>query len=123
ESETAARTEAEEHVKSYAALLAEAQEMIKALSEESVQAEARAQSERAARVQAEEKATSNARALSEAQEKLEAEIIKIANFSQKRAKCECCEREYPGENQLVRIDSGQMFCHDRLAQLKSAALS
>ncbi|MHC4464249.1 MAG: hypothetical protein ACYS6W_15720, partial [Planctomycetota bacterium] len=82
------------------------------------EAEAKAESETAARLEAEQRCRAEAQARSEA----EKEIIKIADVSRKRAKCECCNREYLGEDQLVRIDSGQMFCFDCLEELKSAVM-
>jgi len=140
-----ALSEAQEKLEAEIQARLKAEEQAKTEASERSKAEAKAESETAARLKAEQKARAKAHARSEAEKKLksetlkqskhqilpdtprssdaEASIIEIDNLSRKPAKCECCEREYPSENQLIRIDSGQMFCHDCLAELKSAALS
>ena len=115
EIETAVGVEVEQKMKSYteeiAQVKAEATETIAKLKAQFAE-QIRAYSDAAAR--AEEKANAEAAARTEA----EAKLNEILAHPTSTAACECCGREDIPENDLARIDSGQLLCPDCLRQLK-----
>jgi hypothetical protein len=115
EIETTIGTEVEQKMKSYteeiAQVKAESAETIAKLKAEFAE-QIRAYSDAAAR--AEEKAKAEATARAEA----EAKLNEILTRPTRTATCECCGTEDIPENELVRIDSGQLLCPDCLRQLK-----
>jgi late competence protein required for DNA uptake (superfamily II DNA/RNA helicase) len=83
-----------------------------ALAKAKEQAEAKAETEAKARAEAEEKARAEA----------ETKLVETSGISTRTLSCECCDRNVT-ENQLVRIDSGQLFCPDCLETLRSSSIS
>ncbi|MHC4791600.1 MAG: RING finger protein, partial [Planctomycetota bacterium] len=87
------------------------------------------------RTKAEEKARFYVEELTEAKERLKAEIearlraekhvqheaapIEIRSFPVKNINCECCGKDGFSEEELVRIDSGHLFCPECLKELRS----
>lgn len=116
EIETTIRAEAEQKMKSYtdeiAKVKAEATETIAKLKAEFAE-QIKAYSDAAAR--AEEKAKAEAAARAEA----EAKLNEILVHSTRTATCECCGKDDVPENDVVRIDSGQLLCPDCVKQLRN----
>ena len=138
----------DKEVDAYTETLTEAQEKAKAVTEARAQAEARARekdkshadeiaqikagaAETIARQKAmfAERVDAYTKAVTEAQEKAKAQTEARAQAEAKLAEmlsstvstgtCECCGRDDISENDLVRIDSGQLFCPDCLEALRA----
>jgi membrane protein involved in colicin uptake len=102
----------------------ESEQKLKAEAE----ARAKAEAEAAAQLEAQKKATQEAKARAKAEEKLRIEAEKAAatkekasvtpQVPEKTGECECCGRKDIKESNLIKIDSGQMFCHDCLKELR-----
>ena len=115
EIETSIRTETEQEIKSsaekveklktetaetIAKLKAEFAEQIKVYSDAAAKAEEKAKAEAAARTEA------------------EAKLNEILTQPMRTATCECCGKKDIPENDLVKIDSGQLLCPDCFKQLR-----
>ena len=124
------RIESQDKTDSYAKALSEVEERLSTQAEKLAKAAARIESER--EVHGETKANKKQKAETwnqrEGQEPPEEEqlhagrreAIKIVDVSRQLTRCECCQRNYPSNGQLVRIASGQMLCPECLGELKSA---
>jgi len=82
-----------------------------------------------ARFRAQKRAAEEAGARERLGDKLQAETEERARLQAARdsdvtditaatGTCDCCGKENIGGNSLVRIDSGQLFCSDCLAELR-----
>ena len=115
EIEATIRVEAEQKMKSYtdeiAKVKAEATETIAKLKAEFAE-QIKVYSDAAAK--AEEKAKAEAAARTEA----EAKLNEILTHPMRTATCECCGKKDIPENDLVKIDSGQLLCPDCVKQLR-----
>ena len=90
-------------------------------------AQEKAESESAARLRAQERVREEANARLRLEEKLQAETEQRARLEAAQensrvtvetAECDCCGRESVDAGRLVKIDSGQLFCADCLAELR-----
>lgn len=107
-----AREEAKSHSEEIAKIKAEAAQTTadqKAVFAEKVKAYTEAVNE------AQEKAKSEAEARAQA----EAKLAELQSGSARMGSCECCGRDDVPEEDLHRIDSGQLFCPDCLSALRS----
>lgn len=86
------------------------------------EAEERLKAEAQTRTEAEEKAKAYADAIAEAEERAKNGLgpIEIREIPAETATCECCGRKNIPGNQLVKIDSGELFCPDCLNKLRSS---
>ena len=151
EEEIQARASVEQETESYAQKLTQATTMAESEVKERLKAERKVEVEVKERTEAEHRAEREAKARSKVEERLnaeirkgqeiriphdsepqkppqtthapddEAEIIEDADVSRGHVECECCGKGNLDEGQLVRIDSGQMFCPECLDELKSAS--
>lgn len=110
-----AKAELMERDKAYKEALTEAEEKLRFEARARQEAEAIARAERALRIEAEQRAESQAQARAEAEEKLN----KLLKDTPRTGTCECCGREDVPENELAKIDSGQMLCLDCLRMLRA----
>lgn len=108
-----AKAEYEEKLRVYTEALARAEEKAKVEAEERAKAEAKAQAEAKSRVEAEERA----RLQAEMRAETEAKPKEVVAGPTRTATCECCGKKDVPENDLVRIDSGQLLCPDCLKRL------
>lgn len=109
-----AKAECEERLRLCNEAVAGAQARVRAESEKRAQAEERLMVESDKRAAAEEKAMAESQKRAEAEAKLE-EILSSAG---KTAACDCCGKAEIPENELSRIDSGQLLCSDCLRALR-----
>jgi hypothetical protein len=109
-----AKAECEERLRLCNEVAAGAQARVRAESEKRAQAEERLMVESDKRAAAEEKAMAESQKRAEAEAKLE-EILSRAG---KTAACVCCGKAEIPENELSRIDSGQLLCSDCLRALR-----
>ena len=87
--------------------LAEAQ--ANAESQARLRAQNRAADEAAARAKLEEELRAETEERTRLQATRDSEIVEVATAT---GTCDCCGKDSIGANNLVRIDSGQMFCSD-----------
>jgi hypothetical protein len=119
DSEAAARAEAEEKARAFAEAAKNAEDNLKAEIEERTKAEEKARfyaeelTEAKVRLKAEEE-----RLRAEKQVQREAVPIEIRSFPVKNISCECCGKDGFSEEELVRIDSGHLFCPECLRELR-----
>jgi hypothetical protein len=116
----AAKTEADKKVESYVKALKESEQKLKALEE--------TRAKTAEQLATQEKAAQEAQTRARAEEKrrIEAEKLVVAKekttltpqVPEKTGECECCGRKDIKISDLVKIDSGQMFCRDCLKELR-----
>lgn len=142
QAEAEARTKAQAIAQAEASLRAELEQRARAQSEALAQAEARAQAEATLRAEAEQRAQmeTQARAIAEARAQAEAELRSEAeqransqaqarmksenrfgggDSAGRRGPCEGCGRQDVPENDLARIDSGQLVCPDCLMLIRA----
>jgi hypothetical protein len=93
---------------------AECEERLRLCNEAVAGAEARVRAESQKRAQAEE------RAMAESQKRVEADakLEEALGRAKKTAACDCCGKAEIPEDQLSRIDSGQLLCSDCLRALR-----
>jgi len=109
-----AKAECEEKLRLCNEAAAGAQARVRAESEKRAQAEERAMVESDKRTAAEEKAMAESQKRAEAEAKLEEAL----SSAKKTAACDCCGKAEIPENELSRIDSGQLLCSDCLSALR-----
>ncbi len=114
ESEEKLRAQAEARAKAEARAAAEAAAQLEAQKKAAQEAKARAKAEEKLRIEAEERARIEARNLVAAKEK----ASKTRPVPEKTGECECCGRKNIKESDLIKIDSGQMFCRDCHKELR-----
>jgi hypothetical protein len=96
---------------------------------ERARAEAQAAAEAQARLRAQERAAEEAAARARLEERLRAETEQRARLEASRESevtdvaaavgtCDCCGKDNLAASNLIRIDSGQLFCTDCLAELR-----
>lgn len=93
---------------------AECEERLRLCNEALAGAEARIRAESEKRTQAEERATAESQKRAEAEAKLE----EVLGRAKKTAACDCCGKAGIPEDELSRIDSGQLLCSDCLRALR-----
>ena len=93
---------------------AEADTRLKAHKKAAEEAKSKAKYQEKLRIEAEEKARFEAGKSAAAKEK--AGVTR--QVPEKTGECECCGRKDIKESDLVKIDSGQMFCKDCLKELR-----
>ena len=75
-----------------------------------------------AKAEAEKQAKSDAEAIRKIEQQLKTQIEEKAKQAQqapaKTATCDCCGRQDIPESDMVKIDSGQMFCPECLKELR-----
>jgi hypothetical protein len=124
EAEERARAGAQEQAKAEsearAKLEAEAQEKAGAYAAQIARMQAALEAEREARIAAEEKIRAYAEQVRTKVEAARAELesIDIPSVPAAAATCECCCRQDVLEDQLVRIDSGQLLCEHCIMELR-----
>jgi hypothetical protein len=111
--------EAEQKLASYAAALQEAQDQLLAESQARVEAEQQARAEASARVEAERRVEAYAEAIAKTGDGAQSGAALEAAAA--TGNCECCLEENVQEEQLVKIDSGQLLCLDCVRQLRQCA--
>lgn len=109
-----AKAECEERLRLCNEAVAGAQARVRAESEKRAQAEERLMIESDKRAMAEEKAMAESQKRAEAEAKLEETL----SGAKKTAACDCCGKAEIPENELSRIDSGQLLCSDCLRALR-----
>ncbi len=109
-----AKAECEERLRLCNETAAGAQERVRAESEKRAQAEERLKVESDKRAAAEEKAMAESQKRAEAEAKLEQAL----SSARKTAACDCCGKAEIPEDELSRIDSGQLLCSDCLRALR-----
>jgi hypothetical protein len=109
-----AKAECEERLRLCNEAAAGAQARIRAESEKRAQAEERLMVESDKRAAVEEKAMAESQKRAEAEAKLEEAL----SSARKTAACDCCGKAEIPENELSRIDSGQLLCSDCLRALR-----
>jgi hypothetical protein len=109
-----AKAECEERLRLCNEAVAGAQARVRGESEKRAQAEERLMVESDKRAAAEEKAMAESQKRAEAEAKLEEAL----SSAKKTAACDCCGKAEIPENELSRIDSGQLLCSDCLRALR-----
>jgi len=123
-----AKAEYEEKLRLWNEAAAGAEARVRAESEKRAQAEERAMVESQKRAQAEERlkvesdkrAAAEEKAMAESQKRVEAEakLEEALSSAKKTAACDCCGKAEIPEDELSRIDSGQLLCSDCLRALR-----
>ena len=76
-----------------------------------------------AKEKAEDQTTQKAKTAITATAQVDTPLSEPANTVVRMGTCECCGKDNIRETDLVRIDSGQLFCSDCLRVLKSISVS
>ncbi len=125
------RVEFAEKVQQYQTLLeqakAEAERRISEYKNNLEQMQAKAESEMRARTEAEQKLKLTGDQLTGLRQKLKAAAEKKlqhdAQAKMKTGTCECCGKNNIELGELVKIDSGQLFCRNCLSALKGSSIA
>jgi uncharacterized protein YbaP (TraB family) len=85
-----------------------------------VESQKRAQAEERLMVESDKRAAAEEKAMAESQKRVEAEtkLEEALSSAKKTAACDCCGKAEIPEDELSRIDSGQLLCSDCLRALR-----